>query len=72
MSEVGDSRRIPHFLVAGGPKGLQRLMLLNNMNNGMQYSYFDIQNVGGKWYAWYLRKANIVIPSGKLTENVGV
>lgn len=44
---------IPKFLVAGSPRGLRRLMLRNNVRYQRWFQYFDIQNVGGKWYAWF-------------------
>jgi hypothetical protein len=28
-------------------------MILNNSRLGAEVLYSDIQNVGGKWYAWY-------------------
>lgn len=52
MRETSSSR-IPNFLVAGGPQDLRRLMILNNSRLGAEVLYSDIQNVGGKWYAWY-------------------
>lgn len=51
------SLNVPHFLSAGSPAGLRRQMLKNNALNGTAYSYFDIQFVGGKWYAWFYRTA---------------
>lgn len=63
---VGNSKRIPHFLVAGSPKGLQRLMLLNNLNNGFEHNYFSIQKDGSKWIAWYYAVATVEVPDGIL------
>jgi hypothetical protein len=60
LSLVGKLRRIPHYLSAGSPKGLQRKMLLNNTKDGVEYRYFDIQKDGKNWIAWFLRE---VIPS---------
>lgn len=31
-------------------------MLLNNIRNGKQYNYFDIQFVNGKWFVWFFDK----------------
>jgi hypothetical protein len=31
-------------------------MLLNNARSGFFHQYFDIQYVGGKWYAWFYRE----------------
>lgn len=56
---VGSVRNIPHFIVAASPRGLQRLMLLNNTRHGMQFNYFQIQWDGKQWVAWYLRSAEI-------------
>jgi len=28
-------------------------MLKNNLKNGTQYAYFDLQFVNGQWFAWY-------------------
>ena len=49
------STRIPSFLKARSPQGLRRLMLLNNTNNATFYQYFDIQFVGGFWFAWFYK-----------------
>ncbi len=43
---------IPNFLVASTPRGLRRLMLINNRRLGNWHRY-DIQFVNGKWFAWY-------------------
>lgn len=43
----------PHYLKARSPRGLSRLMGLNNTKLGMQAKYFNIQFVEGSWYAWY-------------------
>lgn len=56
MTEAGSSLRIPNFLTAQSAIGLRRLMLLNNIRNGKQYNYFDIQFVNGKWFVWYFDK----------------
>lgn len=56
---AGNSLRIPNYLSAGSPKGLHRLMLLNNIKNGKQYNYFDIQFVNGKWFVWYFEFENL-------------
>jgi hypothetical protein len=54
MAFVGNSFRIPNYITARSLLGLRRLMLQNNLRNGKEYSYFDIQFVGGAWVAWYL------------------
>lgn len=56
MTEAGSSLRIPNFLTAQSAIGLRRLMLLNNIRNGKQYNYFDIQFVNGKWFVWFFDK----------------
>ena len=54
MSPEVSLTRIPNFLSAGSPKGLQRLMLKNNISRGIVFSY-DIVWVESdkKWYAWF-------------------
>lgn len=54
MQGFGSSLRIPNFITAQSPMGLRRLMLSNNVKNGKEYVYFDIQFANGKWFAWYL------------------
>ena len=45
---------LPHFIKARSPKGLLRLMKLNNFKLGGCAKYFDIaQAKDGNWYAWY-------------------
>jgi hypothetical protein len=46
-------KRIPQFVAASSPKGLVQAMLKNNFRYGLEFQYFDIQNSGGKWYAWF-------------------
>jgi hypothetical protein len=53
----GDVFNIPHFLSAEGPQKLLRAMLLNNIKNGTEYKYFDIQFDGKVWIAFYYKKA---------------
>ena len=40
--------------------GLRRLMLSNNVKNGLIYKY-DIMFVQGYWYAWYQADAKTFI-----------
>lgn len=56
---VGDSLNIPNYITAGSPKGLRRLMLLNNLKNHKEYTYFSIQNVDGKWFAWFIDREDM-------------
>lgn len=51
MAEV-KTTVIPNFLTAGSPRGLRRLMLLNNKRLGAWHNY-QIQFVNGKWFAWF-------------------
>jgi hypothetical protein len=44
---------IPFFLEANSPIELVRLMFENNVKRGAYHQYFDIQNVNGKWFAWF-------------------
>lgn len=45
---------IPFFLTASTPKELRRLMLKNNLQTGIVFKYFDIQQMqDGNWIAWY-------------------
>lgn len=30
----------------------------NNLKHSTWFEYFDIQNVGGKWYAWFMQDTN--------------
>jgi len=39
--------------MAGSPRGLRRIMLKNNLRRGIEFSYFDIQQIGTKWIAWF-------------------
>lgn len=47
---------IPNFVVASSPQELRRLMYLKNIQNSTWHKYFDIQNVDGKWYAWFFEE----------------
>jgi len=49
----GDMFNIPNFLKAKTAIALQQAMLSNNLEQGKEYHYFDIQYVNGNWYAWY-------------------
>lgn len=48
-----DGRTVPQFVSAPSPRGLRRAMILVNARAGSFHKFFDIQFVGGKWYAWY-------------------
>ena len=47
---------VPDFVTASTPMGLRRLMLLNNIKLGSYINYFSIQNVNGKWFAWFYKE----------------
>jgi hypothetical protein len=51
-----DGRLIPNYVSARSPQGLRRVMLMNNAKSGFFHQYFDIQFVGGRWYAWFYRE----------------
>ena len=59
---------IPNYLVAGDLKTLRRLMLLNNAKLNAHVQYFDIQNVGGKWYAFYYDFGKTILDEVQLSE----
>lgn len=45
---------VPTFLKARSPKGLRRLMLMNNLQRKSVFKYDIMQdNKTGVWYAWY-------------------
>lgn len=58
MAGVGTVSNVPSFLKASSPKGLHRLMLLNNLKHGNRFKYQDIQFVNGAWYVWYYLDIN--------------
>jgi len=46
--------RIPNFLSAASPMGLQRLMRSNNLKRGIVFSYSIVWvESDKKWYAWF-------------------
>ena len=45
--------RIPKYVTAGDPKGLQRVMLKTQAKLGYGVSFFDIGQYGKNWIAWY-------------------
>lgn len=47
---VGD---IPNFITASNPKALRRAMLKLQTALGYGVKFFDIQQSGKKWVAWY-------------------
>jgi hypothetical protein len=53
VSDVGNSLRIPHYLLASTRDELVRVMFKNNLKDGMEYQYFDISFDGSKWTAWF-------------------
>lgn len=59
MSHPGDSRRILHPVSARSPKGLTRLMLKIQVQDGMQYKWTDPVFAQGKWWSFYHRIADV-------------
>lgn len=53
--------RIPKYIVASSPKGLQRLMLNTQAKLGYGVKWFDIQSKGKQWYAWYYDNDDITL-----------
>ena len=49
---AGNSNRAPKYLKASSPKGLESLMLSNNIKLGMQFDY-QIVHDGKSWFAWF-------------------
>ena len=45
--------RFPTFIKASTPERLSEAMLKNNIKHGIEFRYFDIQFVKGKWFAWF-------------------
>lgn len=53
---AGRSTVIPNYVTASTPRGLRRVMLRNNVRDGMQYAYEIIFNSKeNKWYAWFYK-----------------
>jgi len=44
---------IPHFIEAPNKRALMQTMLNNNIAKGKKFNYFDIQQEGKRWVAWY-------------------
>jgi hypothetical protein len=53
--------RIPKYITASSPKGLQRLMLLLQSRLGYGVNFFDIQFVKKEWIAWYYDNDDITL-----------
>ena len=53
--------RIPKYIVASSPKGLQRLMLQTQAKLGYGVNFFDIQSKGKQWFAWYYDNEDITL-----------
>ena len=56
--------KIPRFLEASNPADLSKKMLKNNLGKQMEFKYFDIQFVKGKWYAWYYEDVEMEVKRG--------
>lgn len=59
-----DLFRVPKSITAPTRLGLERLMLLNNLKNQVEFRYFDIQSDGKRWTAWYY----FVVDRNKMLE----
>lgn len=55
---AGNVFNVPHSISAGSLNGLFRAFLLNNITDGVEYKYFDIQFDGKKWVAFYYKQAS--------------
>lgn len=49
----GNVWHVPQFITARTREDLVRAMLLNNLSQGIEFRYFDIQKDGANWIAWY-------------------
>lgn len=58
----GSARRIPHYISARSPSGLQRLMFANNLKDGVEHQYFDIGMHQNRWYAWFYKEVKTSEP----------
>lgn len=56
MAIQGDVTNIPHYLEAPTLEELQGRMLRNNVKNGFEYHYFDIQKDSDRWVCFYYKK----------------
>ena len=52
---AGSSLNIPNVIIAPDLKGLMRAMLANNLKDGKEYGYFDIQKDGDRWVAFFYK-----------------
>ena len=57
LGSAASSKIVPHSIVAPSLRELHRRMLLNNLRDGRQYQYFDIQKDGTKWVAFFTKEA---------------
>lgn len=53
--------RIPKYISASSPKGLQRLMLKTQAKLAYGVDFFDIQYANKKWFAWYIDNDDITL-----------
>lgn len=54
MNQEVSLTRIPNFLSAASPMGLQRLMRKNNLKRGIVFGYSIVWvDSEKKWYAWF-------------------
>jgi hypothetical protein len=53
--------RIPKFITAVTPQGLQRFMLQTQARLGYGVEFFDIQFANKKWTVWYYDNDDITL-----------
>lgn len=56
--QLANIATIPNFVSAKNLENLRRLMFLNNVRMAAQVSYFNIQKIDGKWYAFFYEEAD--------------
>lgn len=50
---------IPHFITAPSEKDLMRKMLRVNLEANAFHKFFDIQQKGKSWIAWYYKEVKL-------------
>jgi len=59
VSDVGNALRIPRFLSASSPRGLEQAMLKNNLQKSKEHKYFDISFDGKNWIVWFIEEVPV-------------
>jgi hypothetical protein len=62
---------IPNYVKAKSDVGLRRAMLMENLRAKKMHRYFDIQNVGGFWYAWFYSEVDLAQELSNKIKNGG-